>query len=1420
METKKKTPVATGGQETTTGWDAAVSGSHDTTVASDRHRDDTTSLPVYTVLPKLTDAHLAELRRSGISDEVIDSSGVYSARNVEALPEPLQWIGSHAGALPALVFPMEEAGVGETWQVKPASPITFSDGSVAKYVAPSHRSGAIVPSFIERRAITDATERVVVVEGTKQALAVTSVTDETTAVFGISGITGWMGGDNGPSIAFSQVMGYVVYVVPDADAATNRAVYDGARKLGEHLEQWGAARVRFVRVPGGKKAGIDDVLGNLPEDQRPQALRSFLGAAKDKPATKMPKDAPSAAPAAGATTGRPAISDDVDPVFLWLSVSGAVHAAYGGSLLFRQGDIAVELGTDGTTLYAVSPDSFTVLAAHAIDVTHMTKASTRVRALAAAESRAMLVPRYVAPLPEIKGVVTSPVVAPGGRIVCAEGFDQETGLLVALSEDIRGLSVQENPGLNDVQHALELLDDVFCDFRFKTKYDYIRALALLLTRLTRPMYGIAPMFVVTANVRGAGKNLLVDIISIIASGESASMQLLPKDDDEVHKLILSTLRGGQTALHLDECSDGIRSSALTSLVTTASYEGRILGESTVGTYANSTTVVALGNNVPIFGDLSRRTVCIEMSVEDERPELRSGFRHHDLRRYVSENRAELLKAALTLVTYWVQQGSPRPSTETDPFGSFEAWWDTVGGILEAVGRPGAEIGVIEHRIGNNPADLSDSFFLEWLAETFSGPFTASAVVAGLNQVTGDVPLPAGVFKMDDVNAWKIGQHLTRLQDRWLNGHVIRSAGLAKRAKQYVIETRGDDGLGPDDGGPDDGGPDSGGGTPPPAPTPSPAETVDDPAAPEPTPLPVDEPIAPTDGTTVVFDIETGDADDVHVTNDPGFVRLATYSVNGAEPVATTDISGELIPLLETADTIVGHNIVQFDLAALRRLYGLDDEALIKAGKVHDTLILSRLAAGGDKKLEYSLDAVAERCGVDGKLLKDGENALKALKKQYGGFDKVPVDNAEYVSYALQDVRSTSAVYAKMLPTALEAVSAEYLQREHEKMHALSIVESRGVRVDLAKVEEFLAGEAAIKSEIRGWLVDNVGIPDKGKAPWLSKEGKQAISDYLDSFGVAALLTDTGEVSISSKAFKRLAEQHADLPEIVELAEKMEKLLKSSTPASTVKENLHGDRVFPSIRADQVTGRLSTTDPGMTVFGKREERLNRQREMVLPDNANEELISVDLSQIDARCLAAGSGDPAYAELFAPGRDAHTEMAIRVFGDAARRPDAKKLAHAMNYGMGARGLAADAGISVVEARKQLDRLRFEFPVLEEFKNYLRNHAKALGWVATGFGRRVAVGRTSAYTQGPAAYGQGTARDVFLEGVLNLPAEVLEMVRIFVHDEIVLSVPRERAEDIKQTVMDAFNAVTLPGKDGVEVPVLSDSAGPAESWAGCKD
>ena len=166
--------------------------------------------------------------------------------------------------------------------------------------------------------------------------------------------------------------------------------------------------------------------------------------------------------------------------------------------------------------------------------------------------------------------------------------------------------------------------------------------------------------------------------------------------------------------------------------------------------------------------------------------------------------------------------------------------------------------------------------------------------------------------------------------------------------------------------------------------------------------------------TLVFDLETGSADDLHVTDDPGFIRLATYSINGAEPLATTDIAGELLPLIERAGVVVGHNIVQFDLPALQRLYGLDVETLVKSNRLRDTLVMARLAAGGAKNVKYSLDAVASRYGVDGKLLKDGKTVLEAQAEQFGGFDKIPTDNPDYVEYALQDVRANTAVYLALI----------------------------------------------------------------------------------------------------------------------------------------------------------------------------------------------------------------------------------------------------------------------------------------------------------------------------------------------------------------------------------------------------------------------
>ena len=80
--------------------------------------------------------------------------------------------------------------------------------------------------------------------------------------------------------------------------------------------------------------------------------------------------------------------------------------------------------------------------------------------------------------------------------------------------------------------------------------------------------------------------------------------------------------------------------------------------------------------------------------------------------------------------------------------------------------------------------------------------------------------------------------------------------------------------------------------------------------------------------------------------------------------SAADIDGVLIPLLRDADTIIGHNVVQFDLAVLKRPYGLN----VDIDKVYDALVMARLVfPPKSSKERYSLGSVAQRLGIDGTL---------------------------------------------------------------------------------------------------------------------------------------------------------------------------------------------------------------------------------------------------------------------------------------------------------------------------------------------------------------------------------------------------------------------------------------------------------------------
>lgn len=1379
---------------------------------------------------RLTDEHLSELRKSAISDEVIADCGAYSALDPSQLPEPLAWVAEVEGSLPALVYPFEEPGKGLTWQVKPQTgSVRKKNGKVLKYVMPS-KAEHFGPAFSPRRAVGEDTRRILVVEGTKQALAVVSATDEETAVYCIPGIQSWMGGEDGPGAALQVVGGYDVYICPDADAASNRAVYDAAEKLGQTLQAWGARSVSFMTVPGFGKQGVDDVLALVADvEERPKHVERWWKQAKKKPAAKRPALTQGDRKAKAAEKelqgakdeGVPVVTTDTPPTESRAIVQQTLLSKFGGKSWFRRNSELVQLvKLDSGALVAKAVDKAGLQdrVDQVVRIVHIPEntGSVKVRSFDKNEAEIMLTAERVAGFPVLSGIISAPVLTKGGQFITSPGYDADSGLYLDLDQELQGVNIPPAPTVDDVRRAREALEDAFCDFPFEKPSDLTRALGLLLTHLVRPSIDRAPMFLVGANVSGAGKGKLVETITTIVRGQPVQTKRFPDEETEVDKVIVSQLRAGETHLVFDEVRS-LSSAVLCMLLTSVSYQGRILGRSEVASFENLLTVVALGNNPVVAGDLSRRTIPLMLQSEWANPEDRTEFVHPE--GWVKENRCSLLSAAYTLIRAWLMAGSPAPKTPQAGVGSFEGWYRVVGGILEFAGRGDLLEGVTERRRDNDGAGNAEKAFLNWAYDRMGeNPFTAAELVREIEKADTageDVPLPWSIeiagLRPRDITPRQMSNCLREMVNRIHDEGccTVRSAGSRKNIALYRLEDN--------DNGGDDGG---AGGSGPQPPQPPVAPVGPDGVSEQDSSVIVQEGEAEADNArqVVVFDLETDDADKLH-TSGSEFVRLAGYSINNGPVQVTTDIAGELIPVLKSADLIVGHNIIQFDLAALERGFGLDVDRLVEEGRVLDTLPAARLAwPKKSPKDKYDLSAVAARCGQDGKLVKDGESALKKLAREYGGYGAIPLDNQEYRDYLVQDVKVSAGILPIARRKALEAAGAEYLQYEMAVSRLLSRVEDKGVAIDEVEAQGQLNIWANRQSIAKQWLIDTVGLPDKGNSPWLSNEGKKALDNYVRACGARLPRTEKGQISTSKDAFAELVEQNPSNSALATLAERMT-VVQAASPAGDLLKCAHNSRVYPSIVPEQATGRLSTKGPALNTYGSRSQRLLDQRKMIVPDDSSQVLVSVDLSGIDARCMAAGSGDTEYAKLFARGVDVHTETAKRLFGDAARRSDAKVVNHGINYGMGARTLAKNLGVSERQAEGILAAFHRDFYRLAEFKRGLEKDALLNERVRNGFGRPVGVDKRFAATKSVSSYGQSTARDVFLKGVLSLPRRVQDMVRIFVHDEIVLSVPKEEAESIKQCVLEAFESVELPAADGVVVPVLADAAGPGSNWAECK-
>ncbi|OJV30370.1 MAG: DNA polymerase I [Actinobacteria bacterium 69-20] len=158
-----------------------------------------------------------------------------------------------------------------------------------------------------------------------------------------------------------------------------------------------------------------------------------------------------------------------------------------------------------------------------------------------------------------------------------------------------------------------------------------------------------------------------------------------------------------------------------------------------------------------------------------------------------------------------------------------------------------------------------------------------------------------------------------------------------------------------------------------------------------------------------------------------------------------------------------------------------------------------------------------------------------------------------------------------------------------------------------------------------------------------------------------------------------------------------------------------------------TGRLSSTEPNLQNVPVRTEAGRQIRAAFVAGPGFDGLVTADYSQIEMRVMAHMSGDEGLIDAFKSGEDLHTEVAMRAFGVPAAevtpelRRRVKAMSYGLAYGLSAYGLSQQLGISVDEARAQMDAYFARFGGVRDYLHRIVDEARRTGYTETLLGRR---------------------------------------------------------------------------------------------------
>ena len=580
------------------------------------------------------------------------------------------------------------------------------------------------------------------------------------------------------------------------------------------------------------------------------------------------------------------------------------------------------------------------------------------------------------------------------------------------------------------------------------------------------------------------------------------------------------------------------------------------------------------------------------------------------------------------------------------------------------------------------------------------------------------------------------------------------------------------------------------------------------------------------GRTLIFDLETNGLL-------PEVSKVHTLCIYDTATLKFTRFDKEKVPAglieLADADTIIGHNILDYDIPVIQKLY---PTLHITKPRALDTMVWGRLAWPDIKSTDFGL---VKKGVLPGKLI--GSHSLKAygyrlmeLKGDYAETTDWSKWTPELSDYCEQDVRVTARLYEKLCSRKIDRRAIEL---EHAVQQVIIRQMRHGVLFDVKGAEALYATlleqQRELGDKLRSlfppWYVRKGTFTPKrdNKKMGYAAGGSMTKVEYTEfnpasrphiasrlkwKYGwVPEDFTNTGQPELDDEVLKALPYPEAQqLAEYLLLQKRLGQIAEGNQAwLKCYDQKSH--RINGYVNSNgAVTGRMTHSAPNMAQVPRVGTIHGSECRALFCAPAGKKLVGIDASGLELRCLAhylAKYDGGEYVQAVLSG-DIHS-FNQKALGIESRN-DAKTFIYAWLYGAGEEKLGSILGQGAGAGRALKNKFFKALPAVKQLKHDVEVAARR-GYLVGLDGRHIPVrslhSALNTLLQGAGAIIMKKALVILDEKLRQeaAPGKEYEFV-LNVHDEFQIEANEEIAEAVGR---EAVKAIQLAGESfGLRCPL----------------